>query len=223
MSRAVSATRAVKALRTRVPVVVATAILLSGCGAEPIDAGTAASFQSDVRAIASAAAADPSGAIVLAQRLKEEVESARAAGDVTEDRATSIGLRIDAVIASLEAGQAPVETVPPAEVPSPVEAPEEAVPPPAPVPSTTPPVEPAPAPLPADEGEEDGGESDSGGAGEEAPDPGDSSEDSAAERAAEQQRKAEEKAREAAEKAAEKATEQAEEQAEERAKGNSGN
>lgn len=223
MSRAVSATRAVKAVRTTLPVVVATVILLSGCGTEPLDAGTAASFQSDVRAIASAAAADPSGAIVLAQRLKEEVESARAAGDVTEDRATSIGLRIDAVIASLEAGQAPVETVPPAEIPSPVETSEVAVPPPAPAEPSTPAIDPAPAPLPADEGAEDGGESDSGGADEEAPDPGDSSEDSATE----QQRKAEEKAREAAEKAAEKATEraeeQAEEQAEDKAKGNSGN
>ncbi|OUM45310.1 LPS-assembly lipoprotein LptE [Arthrobacter sedimenti] len=105
------------ALRVRLPLLVAAGLLLTGCGG-PIDVATAGDFQAEVRTIASTAAAgDSAGAIVLAQRLKAEVDSAQEAGTVNEDRATLIGMRIDAVIASLEA-EASVDEVPSGEVPS---------------------------------------------------------------------------------------------------------
>ncbi len=203
--------------------VLAAAVLLTGCGAPAIDAATASDLQSDVRTIASTAAAgDPAGAIALARSLKQEVDAARSEGTVTEDRATMIGMRLDAVIASLEAGQVPTDsgTVPPEQAPveepaeeepaedepteeEPAEEPvEEGVPVPQPAPvRTTPapveqaPVQPAPvqpAPVPED-----------AGSGEGAVDPGvgsapDVGGDKAAEKAAEQQRKAEEKAAEKA-------------------------
>jgi hypothetical protein len=218
-----------RATRSRVAVLVAAAVLLTGCGAPAIDTATAGDLQAGVRSIASAAAAgDAVGAIALAQSLKQEVDAARAAGTVTEDRATTIGLRLDAVIASLDAGRVPADdastavpgeepvepTEAPVEVPTetPVEVPTET---PAPAATDAPPAPAtptAPAPTPeenaedgADTGSEDAGE----GAGEDAVQGEQGGR--AADKAAEQQRKAEEKAREAAEKAAERAAEKAKE------------
>ena len=205
----------------------AAGLLLTGCGSEAIDAATAGDLQAEVRTIASTAAAgDPAGAMRLAQDLKVDVENARAAGAVTEERAVLIGMRLDAVITSLEADRAPAGDAPteqrtapteetleePIEEPSESQAPAETVSPaeptpvspvPAPVqPAPTPdPVQPAPTPTP-EEDAEDGEDPWSEDADEEAVQ---DDQDRAAERAAEQQRKAEEKAREAAEKAAEKA------------------
>jgi hypothetical protein len=211
--------------RLGVPLLVGAAVLLTGCGSDPIDAATAGDFQAEVRTIASSAAAGDSGAaIVLAQRLKGEVERAATAGTVTEERAALIGARIDAVIASLEAGQVPADVVPsdvmPSDVvpseeaPVPVEESVEPAPLPAPAETSSAPVEPAPAPIDqdsADDGEsgddaapEDTGDTTPEDVGGEGSTPGGSG-DKAAEKAAEQQRKAEEKAREAAEKAAEDA------------------
>jgi hypothetical protein len=126
--------------RIRLSMLVGGALLLSGCGTEPIDAATAGAFQAEVRTIASTAAAgDTTGAILLAQSLKEEVDGARAAGTVSEDRATLIGMRIDTAIASLEAAQATAdEAAGPAGTP--------AVPPAEPAPGTTP-IDSVPAPT----------------------------------------------------------------------------
>lgn len=206
-------------LRSSVPVLVGATLLLTGCGTEAIDAATAADFQSEVRTIASSAAAgDSPGAIALAQRLRGEVDAARAAGTVSEDRATLIGLNVDAVIAALEAGQespepAPVEPAPADTSSAPAPAPAPAAPsaiPEAPVPAPAAP----PAPAPVTDGNADGGEDEAEEPDEEeVPEPGTRGEKDT-ERAQEQQRKAEEKAREAAEKAAEEAAD--------RGKGNNG-
>ncbi|AUZ86833.1 hypothetical protein CVO76_03635 [Arthrobacter agilis] len=214
-------------LETRFAVLAAGVLLLAGCGSEAIDAGTAGDFQAEVRTIASTAAAgDPAGAIVLAQRLKGEVDDARAAGAVTEDRATLIGMRIDALVASLGAGQVPADATPPVPAPSddasdgeapedgatgedpaeqapadpaPAEEPADPAPATAPAETTEPP---APVPAPVEEGDGESGDTGSEDTGAD-PAPGNSGGNAAD--PAEQQRKAEEKAREAAEKAAERA------------------
>ncbi|MHA7146402.1 hypothetical protein ACX80U_16975 [Arthrobacter sp. TmT3-37] len=218
-------------LETRFAVLAAGVLLLAGCGSEAIDAGTAGDFQAEVRTIASTAAAgDPAGAIVLAQRLKGEVDDARAAGAVTEDRATLIGMRIDALVASLDAGQVPADATPPVPAPSddasdgeapedgatgedpaeqapadpaPAEEPADPAPATAPAETTEPP---APVPAPVEEGDGEGdGESGDTGSEDTGADPAPGNSGGNAADPAEQQRKAEEKAREAAEKAAERA------------------
>ncbi|WP_104168372.1 hypothetical protein [Arthrobacter sp. SX1312] len=152
--------------RQMLPLLVGAALLLTACGNEALDAGTAGDFQAEVRAIAtSAAAGDADGAVVLAQRLKDRVDGARTDGSVTEDRAAVISTRIDALIASLDAGQVPVvtpgePTEAPAEAPSDtstqvvpddVPAPAQPVPTEAqPAPADEPPALPAPAPDPDD-------------------------------------------------------------------------
>lgn len=221
------------------PVLLAGVLLLAGCGSESIDAATAEDLQAEVRTIAATAAAgDPGGAIVLARRLKGEIGSARDAGDLTEDRAAFIDLRIDAVIASLEAGRTPADPAPADAVPtdpapadpapadpapvatSPAGPPAEegagpagsAPAPPAPADIPEQPLTPAPAPAPEEraEDEQDGadGNGDTAPGGADGQAPAPGNSD-AEDRAAEQQRKAEEKAEEAAERAAEKAAEEA--------------
>ncbi|MHA7209855.1 hypothetical protein [Arthrobacter sp. MDT1-65] len=189
---------------------VAAGFLLAGCGAPAIDAATAGDLQAEVRTIASTAAAgDPAEAIALAQNLKGEVDAARTAGTVTEDRASEIGTRLDAVIAALEAGQAPADTAttdpatqPPAEeptgeAPAPVET-DAPAPQPNPAVTTPAPVEPTPVPT-TEEDPEDAEDTGTEDAGEEpAPGVDEKAAEKEAEKAAEQQRKAAEKAAEEA-------------------------
>lgn len=211
------------------PVLAAAALLLSGCGAQPIDPATAGDLQAEVRTIAATAAGgDTIGAIALAERLRAEVDGAREAGTVNEDRASLIGMHIDAVIASLRAaaeptdgataGNPPPEPAPagtsgppaPAEtIPTPADVAPES-PEPTPVPASELPA--APAPGEADENEADENEPDEDAGGGGAADqggvtPGNGGQ--GADKAAEQQRKAAEKAAEQARKEAERAAEKA--------------
>ena len=94
------------------PALILPALLLTGCSGEAIDAFTAGEFQADVRRIADiAAAGDPAAAMTLARALEADVQGARTAGNVTEDRATVIVMHIDAVIAALETAEVQPEEV----------------------------------------------------------------------------------------------------------------
>lgn len=206
------------------PVLAAAALILSGCGAQPIDPATAGDLQAEVRTIAATAAGgDTIGAIALAERLRAEVDGAREAGTVNEDRASLIGMHIDAVIASLRAAAEPTDGAtagnPPPE-PAPAgtsgpPAPAETIPTPAdvaPESAPVPEVPAAPAPGEADENEADENEPDEDAGGGGAADqggvtPGNGGQ--GADKAAEQQRKAAEKAAEQARKEAERAAEKA--------------
>lgn len=219
------------------PVLAAAALILSGCGAQPIDPATAGDLQAEVRTIAATAAGgDTIGAIALAERLRAEVDGAREAGTVNEDRASLIGIHIDAVIASLRAAAEPTDGAtagnPPPE-PAPAgtsgpPAPAETIPIPAdvapesPEPAPVPEVPAAPAPGEADENEADENEPDEDAGGGGAADqggvtPGNGGQ--GADKAAEQQRKAAEKAAEQARKEAERAAEKAADDAGGRGKG----
>lgn len=209
------------------PVLAAVALLLGGCGAEPIDPATAGDLQAEVRTIAATAAGgDTIGAIALAERLQAEVDGAREAGTVNEDRASLIGTHIDAVIASLRAAAEPTDGAtagnpPPDPAPAGTSgppAPAETIPTPAdvapesPEPAPVPEVPAAPAPGEADENEADENEpdedaGDGGAADQGGVTPGNGGQ--GADKAAEQQRKAAEKAAEQARKEAERAAEKA--------------
>lgn len=223
------------------PVLAAAALLLGGCGAEPIDPATAGDLQAEVRTIAATAAGgDSTGAIALAERLRAEVDGARDAGTVNEDRASLIGMHIDAVIASLQAEEEPADGAP-AGTPAPEPAPAGTSGPPAPAGTTPAPADPAPespvpapvseapaapaAPTPgetdeneAEENEPDEDAGDGGAVDQGAVTPGDGGQ--GADKAAEQQRKAAEKAAEQARKEAERAADKAADEA--RGKGNGG-
>ncbi|MHA7263216.1 hypothetical protein ACX80W_08460 [Arthrobacter sp. TMN-37] len=127
---------------------VAGTLALSGCGTTgALEAEAARDLQASVREIADlTAAGNTQAAVDRAEALRQEVESAAAAGTVSGERAALIEARIDAVIAAIrEEGEEPdpsESATPPAPVPT-------SAAPPAPV--VPAPVEPAPVePTPAE-------------------------------------------------------------------------
>lgn len=151
-----------KRLRTfAVTVVVAGALVLSGCAAPTSDlaAGTAATMQQSVELIAErAAAGDIAGALAELDALQARLDEAEGAGTIGAERAGRVQQRIDLVRTDLLALAAqPVPTTTPVPTDEPNEAPEQPAPttsappssPPPPAPTTeAPPAEPEPEPEP---------------------------------------------------------------------------
>ncbi|QHC67746.1 hypothetical protein GSU68_15015 [Rathayibacter sp. VKM Ac-2759] len=112
--------------RLRAGIVLAAALVLSGCSASDpaIDDSTAQTLDDAVVAVAERASADDyAGALTQLDALQAALDAALAADGVTADRAAAIQIEVDTVRADLAAlvaeAPAPVET--PSEDPSPEE------------------------------------------------------------------------------------------------------